>query len=92
MVGAGELDDDLAPGDGAGEADGAHRRLGAGAGHPQHLDRGDAGDDLLGQLDLGGGRGAEAGPRARRPRLTAATTAGWAWPRISGPQEQTQST
>ncbi len=23
---------------------------------------------------------------------TASTTAGWAWPRISGPQEQTQST
>ena len=30
-------------------------------------------------------------PRAAAS-LTAATTSGWAWPRISGPQEQTQST
>ncbi len=61
MVGASELDDDLAPGGGAGEADGAHRSLGAGAGHAQHLDRGDAGGDLLGKLDLGGGCGTVGG-------------------------------
>ena len=66
VVGTGELDDDLAAGDGAGEAHGAHRRLGAGAGHPHHLGRGNAGDDLLGQLDLGRGRGAVARPPLRR--------------------------
>ena len=66
VVGAGELDDDLAPGSGAGEADGAHRSLGAGAGHAQHLDRGDAIGDLLGKLDLGGGWGAVGGAAPRR--------------------------
>ena len=62
VVGAGELDHDLAAGHGAGEPHRAHRRLGAGAGHPQHLHRGDAVDDLLGQLDLGRGRRSVAGP------------------------------
>ncbi len=42
MVGAGELDHDLAAGDGARQADRAHRRLGPGAGHPHHLDRREA--------------------------------------------------
>ena len=65
VVGTGELDHHLAAGGGAGEADRAHRRLGAGAGHAHHLGRGDAGDDLFGQLDLGRGRGAEAGPAGR---------------------------
>ena len=37
VVGTGELDHDFAAADRAGEADGGHRRLGAGAGHPHHL-------------------------------------------------------
>ena len=39
VVAAGELDDDVAAGEAAGQADGAHRRLGAGADHADHLDR-----------------------------------------------------
>ena len=39
VVGAGELEELLAAGGGAGEPDRAHRRLGAGGGHPQHVDR-----------------------------------------------------
>ena len=64
VVGAGELDQPLAAGGRAREPDRAHRRLGARRGHPQHLDRRHAVGDQLGQLDLGGGRGAE-----RRPAL-----------------------
>ncbi len=66
VVGAGKLDDDLAPGDRPGQADRAHRRLGPGAGHPHHPHRREALDDLLGQLDLDRGRGPEAGPPLRR--------------------------
>ena len=39
VVAAGELDDHVPAGEPAGQADGAHRRLGAGADHPHHLDR-----------------------------------------------------
>ena len=65
MVGAGELDHDLAAGECPSEAHRAHRRLGAGGGEADHLDRGNPVDDLLGQLDLGGGRGAVAGAAGR---------------------------
>ena len=92
VVGAGELDDDLAAGYRTGEADGAHRRLGAGAGHPQHLHRRDPFGHLFRQLHLGLGGGAEAGPAVAAASTDGPTTPGWAWPRISGPQEPTQST
>ena len=62
VVGAGELEELLAAGRGAGEPDRAHRRLGAGVDHPHHLDRGEAVADLGGELDLALGRRAEAGP------------------------------
>ena len=68
VVGAGELDDRVAAGGGAGEADGAHRRLGAGVDDAHHLDRGEAVANLGGELDLALGRGAVAGAAARRPR------------------------
>ena len=67
VVGAGELDELLASGRRAGQADRAHRRLGARARHPQHLDRREAIGDLGGQLDLALGGGAVAGAlRGRR--------------------------
>jgi hypothetical protein len=71
VVGARELDHHLAAGRGAGQADGAHRRLGSGAGHPDHLDRGEARGDLLSQLDLArrGGPVAGAAPGGRLDRL-----------------------
>ena len=39
VIAAGELDDDIAAGEAARQANGAHRRLGAGADHAHHLDR-----------------------------------------------------
>ena len=65
VVAALEFDDDLAAGGGAGQADGAHRGLGAGADKAQLLDGRIAGDDALGQIGLGGRGGAEAGRVAR---------------------------
>ena len=41
VVGAGELEDRVAAGGGAGQPDGAHRRLGPGRGHAQHLHGGE---------------------------------------------------
>ena len=61
VIGAGELDQLLAPGCRAREAHGAHRRLGARVDHPHHLDRREAVADLGGELDLALGRGAVAG-------------------------------
>ena len=61
VVGAGELDQPLAAGRRAGEADRAHRRLGPGVDHPDHLDRGEAVGDLGGELDLALGGGAVGG-------------------------------
>ena len=91
VVAAGELHDQVAPGEGARHADRAHHRLGA-RGHEAHL--------LGGRI--GGRRRARPAPppprRARRrscrapaAALTAATTAGCACPAISGPQEHTRS-
>ena len=65
VVAAGELDDARPAGDPAGEPDGAHRRLGARVDQPHLLDGRDPPDDLLGELDLGGGRRAERQPVAR---------------------------
>ena len=52
VVAAGELDDLVALGEAARQADGRHRRLGAAAAHPDLLDRWEEGDDELGHLDL----------------------------------------
>ena len=62
VVGAGELDQLLAPGNGPREADRAHRRLCARVDHPDHLDRGEAVADRGCKLDLALGRRAVAGP------------------------------
>ena len=58
VVGAGELDQRLAPRGGARQPDRAHRGLGARRGHAQHVDAGHPLGDQLGQLHLAGGRGA----------------------------------
>ncbi len=60
VVGARELEDLLAAGRGAGEADRAHRGLGARRGHAHHRHAGHAAGDLVGEVDLGGGRRPEA--------------------------------
>ena len=67
VVGAGELEDMLASGNGAGQADRAHRGLGAGRGHPQHLDARDPIGDLLRQLNLAFGGSPEGRPACGRP-------------------------
>ena len=59
VVGAGELQQLRAAGHRAGEPDRAHRRLGARRRHPQHLHARHAAADLLGEVDLAGGRCAE---------------------------------
>ncbi len=64
VVGALELRDERSAGERARRPDREHRRLRAGAGEPQALDRRDAAPDLLGQLDLGLGRGREGRPAA----------------------------
>ena len=89
VVGARELEDRLAAGGGAREADRGHRRLGARGGHAQHLDALHPAGDLGGELDLAGRRRAEARARSRPPRRSRASTCGWACPWISGPHEQT---
>ena len=61
VVAALEFDDDFAAGGGAGEANGRHGGLGAGADEADLFDGGIAGDDALGEVGLGGGGGAEAG-------------------------------
>jgi hypothetical protein len=66
VVGAGELEDLVPAGGGAGEADRAHRRLGARRGHPQHVDGGHPAGDLLGELDLTRSGSAEGRPRGGR--------------------------
>ena len=65
MVAAGELEDPVAAGRGPGEAEGGHRGLGARRDEPDLLDRRDGVGDLGGELDLGLGRGAEAGTELR---------------------------
>ena len=60
VVVAGELDDHVAAGEAAGQADRAHRGFGAGVDQPHLLDARHGLDDQLGQLALGLGRRAEA--------------------------------
>ena len=64
MIAAGELEDPVPPGRCTGEAHGGHRRLGPGGDEAHLLDRRDRVGDLARQLDLGLGRGAEAGAAA----------------------------
>ena len=59
VITAFELDDGVAAGRAAGEANRAHARFGAGTHQADHLDRRHQAHDLLGQLDLALGRRAE---------------------------------
>ena len=68
VVAAGELHHRRPAGHPAGEPDRGHRGLGAAADQPDLLDRRHPGDDLLGELDLAGGRRAEAGAEGGRVR------------------------
>ncbi len=52
VVAALELEDQIAAGEAAGEADGGHGGLGAAIDEADHLDGRHEGDDLFGQLDL----------------------------------------
>ncbi len=61
---AGELDDHVAPGEAAGQANGAHRGFGARVDQPHLLDRRHGLDNQLGQLVFGQRRRAEAGAAA----------------------------
>ena len=74
VVAAGELDDQIAPGERARQADGAHDGLGAGGHQPHLLDAGIGGDHALRQLDFRRARCAEGraltaglAPRPRPP-------------------------
>ena len=53
VIGAADLDDALFPGGDAGDAQGGHHRLGAGAQHPEHLHIGHVAIDLPGNEHLG---------------------------------------
>ena len=86
VVAAGELDDQVAPGGAARQADGAHHRLGAGGDAAHLLEPGIGGDHRLGELDLGGagravGRAARAPPRRSRRAPRGARGRGSAAPR-----------
>ncbi len=61
VIVAGELHDHRPAGVSAGQADGAHRGLGAGVDQPHLLDRRDGLDDQLGQFVFGQGGRPEAG-------------------------------
>ena len=65
VVAALEFDDEFAAGGGAGQADGGHGGLSAGADEAHFFDGGIAGRDALGEIGLGGRGGAEAGGVAR---------------------------
>src|SRR6185369_2499449 len=60
MVATGELEDLVTAGKAAGQTNGAHGRLGAGADHADHFDRRDRVDDHFGQGYFQFGRGTEA--------------------------------
>ena len=92
VVGAGELQRPVAAGGRAGEAHRAHRRLGARRGHAQHLHRRACASATSSASATSPAVGApKLVPRAaaRRPPRRSPDAA---WPWISGPQEQTQST
>ena len=65
VVVAGELHDQRPAGGAAGQPDGRQHRLGAGVDQPHPLDRGDPVADLLGQVELALGGGAEGEPAPR---------------------------
>ena len=89
VIAAVELEEHVAPGDGARDAHRAHRRLGAARDEAQHLDVRHALDDQLAELHLELGGNAEA--RAARASLasSASSTGGGAWPSTSGPHDST---
>ena len=92
VVAARELEDPVAPRRAAREPDRAHRGFGARADHPHLLDRRERVDDLVRELDLALGRRAEGRARRRPCCWTASTVSRSAWPKISGPNDMTQST
>jgi hypothetical protein len=59
VIAAFELDQQIAPGEAARQADRAHRRFGPGAHQTDHFERGQQGTQELGHLDLTLGRRAE---------------------------------
>ena len=67
VIAAGELDDEVAPGEGARHADRAHHRLGAGGDEAHLLGRGVGRDHALGELHFR--RAGRAVGRAARERL-----------------------
>jgi hypothetical protein len=62
VIAAFELDQQIAPGEAARQADRAHRRFGPGAHQADHFERGQQGAQELGHLDLALGRRAEGEP------------------------------
>src|SRR5262249_22271932 len=66
VIAAGKLADDVTPSETAGQANGAHRRLGAGANHAHHLDRWHRLDDQLREVRLTLGRCTKACPLVQR--------------------------
>ena len=90
VVAAGETHERLAARRRAGQPQRAHRGFRARGDQPHLLDGRHRVDDLGGELDLALGRRAEG----RAPRAAAATASivsGSACPKMSGPQESTQS-
>ena len=65
VIAARELEDPVTPGRRPREPNGAHRRLRAGGDEPDQLERGHRIDELLGELHLALGRGAERRSLAR---------------------------
>ncbi len=92
VVAAGELDHAVAARRRPREPERAHRRLGAGADEPHHLDGRHGVDDLGGELDLGLGRRAERRAAVGARRGPPSSVSGSAWPKIRGPHDCTQST
>ena len=65
VIAAFKLDDDVAAGGGAGEANGRHGGLSAGADEAHFFDGRIAGNDALGEIGFSSGGGSEAGGVAR---------------------------
>ena len=87
VVAALELDDHVAAGGAARQAQRAHRCLGPRADQAHLLDARHEGDDCLGELDLALGRCAEREAVVDRRVHGGLRPAGWRWPRIIGPHE-----
>lgn len=88
VVAAFELDGEVAAGEAAGHAQGAHGGFGARVHQAHHLHGGDGGGDLFGELDFAFGGRSKLVPVSSTARM-AFITGGKQWPRISGPHEQT---